>query len=80
MDQSDTKKRMSDRIKLNSKIYKEFESDDEEAKLAIFNDSGSDFEVELRELKKKRSVSSESSDEEEISDTKRKPKMGRNGQ
>ena len=51
MEESDSKRR-SDRIKSNSKkSYKEFDSDDEEAKLAFFDDSGSDLEDDLKKLK-----------------------------
>ena len=70
MDQSDSKrykgsKRRSERIKSNSKkSYKEYNSDDEESKLAIFDDSGSDFEDDLKVIKRS-GIADESSSEEE---------------
>merc|ERR1712062_243370 len=41
-------RRSSRGVAKEKKKYKEFDSDDEEAKLAIFDDSGSDFENDLK--------------------------------
>merc|ERR1712083_231294 len=43
-----TMRRSSRGVTKAKKKYKEFDSDDDEAKLAIFEDSGSDFEDDLK--------------------------------
>lgn len=64
----------------SQKNYQEFEANSDDEKLAIFDDSGSDFENDLRQLKNKFSLSESSEEELEKYDTpaKKGPKRKNN--